>query len=218
MDKNKGTIFAKLFLSMPKSINAMSDLEQKSKEIADKLVREEFRANPTSKEEFYKKRNAARENAKRELLECEAVKQEKKKSMYLVSKKIPPSHGYEKHAVNSNDLNKSAKPENTNQGITYIAKHENEKQADIFPNMPKRRNDWFDAIYAMTEIYHEKHGEIPSIGQAWSILWNDPPEGHKIATKTVLHINYLVMGGNDLSEKSFKKRWRNYTTSPNKGE
>ena len=31
MDKNEGTIVGKLFLSMPKSINAMSDLEQKSK-------------------------------------------------------------------------------------------------------------------------------------------------------------------------------------------
>jgi hypothetical protein len=213
MDKNKGTIFAKLFLSMPKSINAMSDLEQKSKEIADKLVREEFRANPTSKEEFYKKRNAARENAKRELLECEAVKQEKKKSMYLVSKKIPPSHGYEKHAVNSNDLNKSAKPENTNQGITDIAKHENEKQADIFPKMLNRENDWFKAISATTEIYIKQHGTKPDIAQAWSILCNNPPEGYEIRSEFKNKKIILYLADKPLDRENFVKRWKRYNKS-----
>jgi hypothetical protein len=197
MDKNQDIVIGNIILRAPKSIEEMMEYTYafygpNHKELADKCIREKLKINSPITKEFLKKGNADKEN-------------KKQKSSILGE-------------LNSNDLNKSVKPENTNQGITDIAKHENEKQADIFPNMPKRRNDWFDAIYAMTEIYHEKHGEIPSIGQAWSILWNDPPEGHKIATKTVLHINYLVMGGNDLSEKSFKKRWRNYTTSPNKGE
>jgi hypothetical protein len=197
MDKNQDIVIGNIILRAPKSIEEMMEYTYafygpNHKELADKCIREKLKINSPITKEFLKKGNADKEN-------------KKQKSSILGE-------------LNSNDLNKSVKPENTNQGITDIAKHENEKQADIFPNMPKRRNDWFDAIYAMTEIYHEKHGEIPSIGQAWSILWNDPPEGHKIATKTVLHINYLVMGGNDLSENSFKKRWRNYTTSPNKGE
>ncbi len=84
MDKNECTIIGQLIIKAPKSKYEMSELanvflEQKSKAIADKLICEEFRANPTSEEAFMGKRNAAIEKIYHGLLGSLENKQEEMK-------------------------------------------------------------------------------------------------------------------------------------------
>ncbi|TRX02983.1 hypothetical protein [Candidatus Methylobacter oryzae] len=107
-------------------------------------------------------------------------------------------------ACNRNDV----EPANTKN----IQLNSNDIEFSGLLNIPKKIDDWFEVIDAMTKDFFNKNGTIPTKAQAWSKLWASPPDGYGITTGKDRGENCLKMAELTLTKINFNGRWKSYTT------
>lgn len=84
--------------------------------------------------------------------------------------------------------------------------------ANCISNPPKKTNDWFEVIKAMTEEFYKDNQRCPSNNtEAWDRLRKNPPKGYSITSEKDRGEDAISMDGKMLGRRSFNDRWRRYT-------
>jgi hypothetical protein len=88
-------------------------------------------------------------------------------------------------------------------------------QGNCILNPPKRLDDWFKVIRAMAAEFYQDNNRCPDETEAWDRLRSNPPKTYKISSAKDRGEDSISMGGQTLGKRSFKARWKRYTTDHN---
>lgn len=87
---------------------------------------------------------------------------------------------------------------------------------EYLPSFPTRKDEWAMVVSEIVQAFQSKHGRCPNSVEAWGALWDNPPKSYGITKPEGEHEQCLDMGGQRLTVKEFKKRWRRWGKLPNK--
>ena len=89
--------------------------------------------------------------------------------------------------------------------------------ASPFPNLPlpQKRDEWLNLMNDMMTTFHKLHGKFPNKDQAWTSVWQNPPEDYGCITgQDDSGKDALLIEADSLNKTNFKRRFDRYNWPP----
>lgn len=84
-------------------------------------------------------------------------------------------------------------------------------QESCLPNVPARKDEWFNAISDTVQQLSRELGRCPTSTETWTALRNAPPKAYGITSGDHLREFAVWMNEKPLSLSAFRYRWKRYT-------